>query len=121
MASLGENVHGMGVGTTDNEMRVPSRSGCSHAVAKRNPDPQAADSMPSQEYLIVFAQAHENFRVPELLSIAELYGFSLNIENDFDPSRPFGILILEQEAHVRLLARRCILIKYVAVEAYTEQ
>ncbi|KAF8499621.1 tRNA guanosine-2'-O-methyltransferase [Russula emetica] len=69
--------------------------------------------MPSQQYLIVFAQAHEDFRVPELLSVAELHGFSLIIENDFDPSRPFGILVLEQEEHVRLLARRCILIKSV--------
>ena len=73
--------------------------------------------MPSQQYLIVFAQTHEDFRVPELLSVAELYGFPLNIENDFDPSRPFGILVLEQEEHVRLLARRCILIKYVAARS----
>ena len=72
---------------------------------------QATHSMPSQQYLIVFAQTHENFRVPELLSVAEIYGFSLNIGIDFDPSRPFGILVLEQEEHVRLLARRCILIK----------
>ena len=69
--------------------------------------------MPSQQYLIVFAQAHEGFRVPELLSVAELYGFPLSIENDLDPSRPFGVLVLEQEEHVRLLARRCILIKWV--------
>ena len=67
--------------------------------------------MPSQLYLVVFAQAHEDFRVPELQSVAELHGFPLNIENDFDPSRPFGVLALEQEEHVQLLARRCILIK----------
>ena len=64
-------------------------------------------------YLLVFAQAHEDFRVPELRSIAELHGFPLNIANDFDPSRPFGVLALEQEVHARLLARRCILIKWV--------
>ena len=68
-------------------------------------------TMPSQLYLVVFAQAHEDFRVPELRSIAELHGFPLNIANGFDPSRPFGVLTLEQEEHVRLLARRCILIK----------
>jgi tRNA (guanine10-N2)-methyltransferase len=77
--------------------------------------------MPSQQYLVVFAQAHEDFRVPELLSIAELYDFPLDIENDFDPSRPFGVLVLEKEEHVRLLARRCILIKWVALEASTER
>jgi hypothetical protein len=67
--------------------------------------------MPSQQYLVIFAQAHEDFRVPELLSIAELHGFPLSMKNDLDPSRPFGVLVLEQEEHVRLLARRCILIK----------
>ncbi|KAH9985810.1 tRNA guanosine-2'-O-methyltransferase [Russula compacta] len=67
--------------------------------------------MPSQLYLLVFAQAHEHFRIPELRSVAELYGFPLDIADDFDPSRPFGVLALEQEEHVRLLARRCILIK----------
>jgi hypothetical protein len=77
-----------------------------------NRKPRAIDKpMPSQQYLIVFAQAHEDFRIPELRSIAELYGFRLSIENDLDPSRPFGVLALEQEEHVRLLARRCILIK----------
>ncbi|KAH9979058.1 RNA methylase [Lactifluus volemus] len=69
--------------------------------------------MPSQRYLVVFAQAHEDFRVPELQSIAELHGFPLDITDDFDPSRPFGVLALEEEMHVRLLARRCILIKSV--------
>ncbi|KAH9963840.1 tRNA guanosine-2'-O-methyltransferase [Russula dissimulans] len=64
-------------------------------------------------YLVVFAQAHEDFRVPELRSIAELHGFPLNIADDFDTSRPFGVLALEQEEHVRSLARRCILIKSV--------
>ncbi|KAI0302743.1 tRNA guanosine-2'-O-methyltransferase [Russula brevipes] len=69
--------------------------------------------MPIRLYLIVFAQAHEDFRVPELQSIAELHGFPLSIPNDFEPSRPFGVLALEQEEHVQLLARRCILIKSV--------
>lgn len=69
--------------------------------------------MPSRQYLIVFAQAHEDFRVPELRSIAELHGFPLSIPDDFDSARPFGILSLEQEEHARFLAHRCILIKYV--------
>jgi len=63
------------------------------------------------QYLVVFAQAHEDFRVPELQSVAEIYGFSLSIPDDFDSSRPFGILPLDKEEHARLLARRCILIK----------
>ena len=73
--------------------------------------------MPSQLYLLVFAQAHEDFRIPELRSVAELHGFPLDITNDyFDPSRPFGVLSLEHEDHVRLLARRCILIKWVTTQ-----
>jgi hypothetical protein len=95
----------MRVGTID-QVAVVIATGKALASATR-----PTHSMPSQQYLIVFAQAHEDFRVPELLSVAELYNFSLNIENGFDPSRPFGILVLEQEEHVRLLARRCILIK----------
>ncbi|KAI9455436.1 tRNA guanosine-2'-O-methyltransferase [Lactarius psammicola] len=69
--------------------------------------------MPPRQYLVVFAQAHEDFRVPELRSIAELYGFPLTILDDFDASRPFGVLTLDQEEHARFLARRCILIKAV--------
>lgn len=66
--------------------------------------------MPDQ-YLFVFAQAHEDFRIPELRSIAELHGFEVTIPEDFDVMRPFAVLTLEKEEHVRLLARRCILIK----------
>ncbi|KAF8262428.1 tRNA guanosine-2'-O-methyltransferase [Lactarius quietus] len=69
--------------------------------------------MPPRRYLVVFAQAHEHFRVPELRSIAELHGFPLIIPDDFDSSRPFGVLTLDQEEHARFLARRCILIKAV--------
>ncbi|KAI9442618.1 tRNA guanosine-2'-O-methyltransferase [Lactarius indigo] len=69
--------------------------------------------MPPRQYLVVFAQAHEDFRVPELRSIAELHGFPLTIPHDFDSSRPFGVLTLDQEEHARFLARRCILIKAV--------
>jgi tRNA (guanine10-N2)-methyltransferase len=69
--------------------------------------------MPSRQYLIVFAQAHEDFRVPELRSVAKLHGFPLNIPDDFNSTRPFGVLSLEQDEHARLLARRCILIKYM--------
>ncbi|KAJ7096373.1 tRNA guanosine-2'-O-methyltransferase [Mycena epipterygia] len=64
-------------------------------------------------YLLVFAQSHSDFRLPELESIAELYGFTITFPADCDPSRPFMVLQLESEEHARLLASRCILIKYV--------
>ena len=63
------------------------------------------------KYLIVFAQVHEEFRIPELLSIAELYDIDISIPEDVDLSRPFMVLELDNEAQARILARRCILIK----------
>ncbi|KAF8972985.1 tRNA guanosine-2'-O-methyltransferase [Flammula alnicola] len=71
--------------------------------------------MPSR-YLFHFAQAHHDFRLPELESIAELYGISFSLPQEAenrDPIRPFMVVELEEEEHARLLARRCILIKAV--------
>nr|VWO99928.1 Lysophospholipase 1 (EC (Phospholipase B 1) [Ganoderma boninense] len=65
------------------------------------------------QYLFVFAQVHDEFRIPELFSISELYGFDIEFPDENDTSRPFMILGLESEEHARLLARRCILIRYV--------
>lgn len=62
-------------------------------------------------YLFQFAQVHEEFRIPELLSISELHGFTIHIPDEQDITRPFMILGLESDDHARLLARRCILIK----------
>ena len=67
-------------------------------------------------YLFHFAQAHNDFRLPELQSIAELYGIPYSLppqEKDRDPARPFIVIDLEGEEHARILAKRCILIKYV--------
>ncbi|TEB38249.1 RNA methylase [Coprinellus micaceus] len=71
--------------------------------------------MPSR-YLVQFAQAHEEFRLPELQSISELNGFTIQFLDDpecNDPKRPFMVLELENEEQARLLARRCILVKAV--------
>jgi len=70
----------------------------------------------SSRYLLHFAQAHSDFRLPELQSIAELYGIAYSLppqEEDRDPTRPFMVIDVEGEEHARILARRCILIKYV--------
>jgi tRNA (guanine10-N2)-methyltransferase len=68
--------------------------------------------MPAR-YLIVFAQAHHEFRIPELLSVAEINGFSVNLSpgGDHDTTQPFMIVDLDHEEHARLLCRRCILIR----------
>lgn len=71
-------------------------------------------------YLFQFAQVHHEFRLPELSSIAELHGFSLSLPpqpEHRDPTRPFMVIGLEDEEHARILARRCILIKYVVAYA----
>jgi tRNA (guanine10-N2)-methyltransferase len=70
------------------------------------------------EYLFVFAQSHEEFRVPELLSISELHGFTIGFDRyanvlDMAIKRPFMILMLDKEEHAHILAQRCILIKCV--------
>lgn len=67
-------------------------------------------------YLFVFAQAHNDFRLPELHSVAELHGFKFSLApapNDRDPSRPYMIVDLVEEEHARILARRCVLVKQV--------
>lgn len=68
----------------------------------------------TQRYLFVFAQVHEEFRIPELLSIAELNGIEITFPcplGELDLARPFMVLGLENDEAARLLARRCILIK----------
>jgi tRNA (guanine10-N2)-methyltransferase len=75
--------------------------------------------MPSAEYLFVFAQSHEEFRVPELLSISELHGFTIGFDRyanvlEEAVKRPFMILTLDKEEHARILAQRCIMIKCVS-------
>lgn len=65
--------------------------------------------------LIQFAQSHDEFRLPELFSVAKLLGIMLPLgpdDNDVDVTRPFLIIELE-EAEAKLLAGRCILIKLV--------
>lgn len=79
--------------------------------------------MPSTEYLFVFAQAHDEFRIPELRSISELHGFSIGFgrynngggeaELAVATRRPFMVLMLESEEHARALGQRCVLVKSV--------
>ena len=63
--------------------------------------------------LVHFAQAHPDFRLPELLSVAELFNFSVEkVDNEeWDSKRPFWVIELQEESHVHLLAQRCILVK----------
>ncbi|KAK0212912.1 tRNA guanosine-2'-O-methyltransferase [Desarmillaria ectypa] len=68
------------------------------------------------QYLFFFAQAHHEFRIPELLSLSKMFGFELNLPespDDQDPTRPFLIVGLQCEKHAELLASRSILIKSV--------
>ncbi|KAF8608623.1 tRNA guanosine-2'-O-methyltransferase [Ceratobasidium sp. AG-I] len=66
-------------------------------------------------YLIHFAVAHDEFRVPELLSIAQAFGLSVALprEPEIDTTRPFMCVQLDKEEDAKLLAGRCILIKAI--------
>jgi tRNA (guanine10-N2)-methyltransferase len=69
--------------------------------------------MPTK-YLFIFAQVHHEFRIPEILSVAELNGFNVVLPgapDDLDITRPFMILGLYKEDHAVILAKRCILVK----------
>ena len=61
--------------------------------------------------LIQFAQIHPEFRIPELLSCAELYQIPIGLPADLDITRPFMVVDLEGDRQAHLLAERCILIK----------
>ncbi|KAI0085178.1 tRNA guanosine-2'-O-methyltransferase [Irpex rosettiformis] len=73
--------------------------------------------MTISSYIFVFAQVHEEFRIPELLSVSELYNISLTFPGGdstyADVSTPFMIFGLECEEHAHILARRCILVKSI--------
>ncbi|KAG8704646.1 hypothetical protein FRC08_002121, partial [Ceratobasidium sp. 394] len=66
-------------------------------------------------YLIHFAVTHAEFRIPELLSVAQTFGFDIKLppENEIDTVRPFMCVEMEREEDARLLAGRCILVKAV--------
>lgn len=69
-------------------------------------------------YIAAFAQVHDQFRIPEILSVAELFNFTIHFSQpvqEIDTSRPFMIFGLDDEEHAKILATRCILLKYVAV------
>jgi tRNA (guanine10-N2)-methyltransferase len=68
-------------------------------------------------YLFIFAQIHDEFRIPELQSVAELHGFKIQLPTDFDIGRPYQVIELEDEENARLLARRCVLVKSVELLA----
>ncbi|THU96445.1 hypothetical protein K435DRAFT_819440 [Dendrothele bispora CBS 962.96] len=57
------------------------------------------------KYLIVFAQAHHEFRIPELQSVAKIHGFDISLpEGEIETDRPFMIVGLQSENHARQLA-----------------
>lgn len=68
--------------------------------------------MVSAQYVLQIAATHPSFRYPELFSAAALYDFPLKIVTpEADLYRACIVVELEDEAHVQLLADRCILLK----------
>lgn len=70
--------------------------------------------MSTKKYLLHFAVAHNDFRLPELSSVSQLFDFEIGLPddaNDDHSKRPFMIITLESDEHARFLARRCVMIK----------
>ncbi|KAI9148622.1 hypothetical protein H9P43_010103 [Blastocladiella emersonii ATCC 22665] len=62
-------------------------------------------------YLLHFAQAHEDFRRPEIDALAALEGVALTWV-DYDPACPFATVDLASDAAAAALVRRSILVKH---------
>lgn len=68
------------------------------------------------EYFIHFALAHNQFRIPELLSICELFGYDIELpeeDSERDINRPFMVVKLQNDDVARRIASRCILVKLI--------
>lgn len=65
-----------------------------------------------KQYLISFAHSFPSFRVPELESLADMYGIEVDLSNHNEKS-PFLIVNLESDAHAQNLIKRSILAKAI--------
>ncbi|KNE58381.1 hypothetical protein AMAG_18236 [Allomyces macrogynus ATCC 38327] len=77
--------------------------------------PAASLAPPARNrYLVHFAQAHEDFRLAELRSLAKLEKVDLVLdEHRYDPERPFLTVQLASDADAIKLVRRAILVKAI--------
>src|ERR1700731_3578570 len=73
---------------------------------------RAAQHRKEMQFLFIFAQAHLDFRIPEIQSVAELHGFTVTLPGK-DIDGPFMVAGLDEVEHARILASRCVLIKWV--------
>ncbi|CAE6438525.1 unnamed protein product [Rhizoctonia solani] len=66
-------------------------------------------------YFIHFAVTHAEFRIPELLSVAQCYGFTVGLppELEIDNNRPFLHVEIDNDEDAKILAQRCILVKAI--------
>ncbi|WVR03593.1 hypothetical protein IAU60_000585 [Kwoniella sp. DSM 27419] len=69
-------------------------------------------------YLLRIAQEHESFRLPSLLSVSQLFGFSIKFLSE-DPYRGVLVVELDSEEYVHRLLERNVLMQY-ACELYAQ-
>ncbi|EFP74835.2 uncharacterized protein PGTG_01428 [Puccinia graminis f. sp. tritici CRL 75-36-700-3] len=70
--------------------------------------------MAPQIYIIIFAQAYEEFRLPELESIDVLFNLGIDyLGLELDIYRPYMKIGLENDEKARLLGSRAVLIKHI--------
>ncbi|KAJ3352846.1 hypothetical protein GGF32_003541 [Allomyces javanicus] len=104
-----------------NTPAVSSATAASRAPVTKLPSPPTAAPGPivaapaaRNRYLVHFAQAHEDFRLAELRSLAKLENVDLVLdEHRYDPERPFLTVQLASDADAIKLVRRAILVKAI--------
>ncbi|MBW0484796.1 hypothetical protein O181_024511 [Austropuccinia psidii MF-1] len=68
----------------------------------------------AHKYVLIFAQVYEEFRLPELESLDEMFNLEIDYLNlDRDIHRPYMIIGLKDDKKARQLGSRAILIKHI--------
>jgi len=67
--------------------------------------------MEHSNFLLRFAHEHLNFRIPEILSIAGIFGFNINIGEEYDIKSPYLVVELPSELCARQLMSRAVTVR----------
>ncbi|KAH9817486.1 hypothetical protein DFH28DRAFT_1081167 [Melampsora americana] len=70
--------------------------------------------MSNKQYILIFAQAYEEFRIPELDSLNQLLDLGLQYDpSDCDIFRPYMVVKMNNDQKARDLGSRAILVKHI--------
>ncbi|KAK2140917.1 hypothetical protein LSH36_1205g00103 [Paralvinella palmiformis] len=71
----------------------------------------AAPVVSCRKYLVQFAHEHLDFRIPELLAVADIFGTTVTIPEAYDKENPYLVVDLPSDEIVKKIASRTILVK----------